>query len=139
MRKRILFAVALGLLAMGALHKVPAAVSPDCRNDECRQQKTARPMIGLEEATRRRHLLLRATARQAITSRLRDPGSAIFGDLFVSTKKGEAVCGSFNAKNGLGGYQGLIHFVITTADGILYVGNAARWNAHCAGVVYTAK
>ncbi|MBZ9659771.1 hypothetical protein LB523_12015 [Mesorhizobium sp. ESP-6-4] len=53
-----------------------------------------------------------AAIEQTISSTLKDPSSALFGDIDAANVGGGQVlvCGSVNAKNGFGGYAGTIPF-----------------------------
>ena len=89
-------------------------------------------------------------ARAAITRLLRDPESAVFGDVFfVNDRKTPTgyyvpiVCGTVNGKNGFGGMTGQMHFVALISDiatsGVWLEGTtpqndfAPQWNRYCAG------
>lgn len=51
-------------------------------------------------------------AKQNVAAKLKDPQSAQFQNLIVSSKSGASiVCGEVNAKNGFGGYTGFKRFV----------------------------
>lgn len=61
-------------------------------------------------------------AREAVTSMMVDPESAQFKDLrrvTLSWNGLEAVCGSYNAKNRMGGYVGFSPFVYGTGGALL--------------------
>jgi hypothetical protein len=90
-----------------------------------------------------------AFAKTAITKMMRDPDSAIFGDVFfVNDRKSPTgyyvpvVCGTVNGKNGFGGMTGQEHFVALVSDavqGVWIEGTTAQntfaseWNRYCAG------
>jgi hypothetical protein len=90
-----------------------------------------------------------AVAKEAITKMMRDPGSAVFGDVFfVNDRKSPTgyyvpvVCGTVNGKNGFGGMTGQVHFVAVMSDvanGVWMEGTtpqnvfAPEWNRYCAG------
>jgi hypothetical protein len=90
-----------------------------------------------------------AFAEASITKLMRDPESAVFGDVFfVNDRKSPTgyyvpvVCGSVNGKNGFGGMTGQMHFVAITSDvfsGIWMEETtpqnvfAPEWNRYCAG------
>ena len=74
-----------------------------------------------------------AVTKRAVASSLRDPSSAIFGQVFYARKKkGDAVCGEVNARNGFGGYTGMQPFVVTIPEGTLYLNSVSQWNSRCA-------
>ena len=88
-------------------------------------------------------------AKEAIAKMMRDPDSAVFGDVFfVNDRKSPTgyyvpvVCGSVNGKNGFGGMTGQKHFVAIMSDvasGVWMEGTTAQnvfapeWNRYCAG------
>jgi hypothetical protein len=88
-------------------------------------------------------------AKEAITKMMRDPDSAVFGDVFfVNDRKSPTgyyvpvVCGSVNGKNSFGGMTGQKHFVAIMSDavsGVWMEGTtpqnvfAPEWNRYCAG------
>jgi hypothetical protein len=89
-------------------------------------------------------------AKAAITKIMRDPDSAVFGDVFFVNDRKSAtgyyvpvVCGSVNGKNGFGGMTGQKRFVALVSDiaqsGVWMEGTtsqnvfAAEWNRFCAG------
>jgi hypothetical protein len=88
-------------------------------------------------------------AKDAITKMMRDPDSAVFGDVFfVNDRKSPTgyyvpvVCGTVNGKNGFGGMTGQVHFVAVMSDvasGVWMEGTtpqnvfAPEWNRYCAG------
>jgi hypothetical protein len=89
-------------------------------------------------------------AKQAITKMMRDPDSAVFGDVFfVNDRKSPTgyyvpvVCGTVNGKNGFGGMTGQKHFVALVSDiaqsGVWMEGTTPQnvfvpeWNRYCAG------
>jgi|GEM_PF-2670436 len=88
-------------------------------------------------------------AKEAITKMMRDPASAVFGDVFfVDDRKSPTgyyvpvVCGTVNGKNGFGGMTGQMHFVAVMSDvasGVWMEGTtpqnvfAPEWNRYCAG------
>lgn len=51
-------------------------------------------------------------AKDAVRTSLKDPASAIFGDIKVNGDTG-AACGLVNAKNSMGGYVGLRGFLLS--------------------------
>jgi hypothetical protein len=55
---------------------------------------------------------LEREAKDAVTSKVNDPGSVIFRNVATYEK---AVCGEFNAKNGFGGYGPFHRFVYETS------------------------
>jgi hypothetical protein len=60
----------------------------------------------------RTDLDMRVGAQQAIKGKLRDPDSAQFSNLRVSSKAGmDIVCGEVNSKNGFGGMGGKQQFI----------------------------
>lgn len=73
-----------------------------------------------------------AMAYDAVKARLRDPGSAEFSGVFVSTTG--AVCGLVNSKNGFGGMSGAQRFIVIGNVAVLEedapLGSA--WAEHCA-------
>jgi hypothetical protein len=90
-----------------------------------------------------------AFAKEAITKIMRDPDSAVFGDVFFVNDRKTAtgyyvpvVCGTVNGRNGFGGMTGQKHFVAVTSDvgsGVWMEGTtpqnvfAPEWNRYCAG------
>jgi hypothetical protein len=90
-----------------------------------------------------------AVAKEAITKMMRDPDSAVFGDVFfVNDRKSPTgyympvVCGAVNGKNGFGGMTDQTHFVAVmsnVASGVWMKGTtpqnvfAPQWNRYCAG------
>jgi hypothetical protein len=89
-------------------------------------------------------------AKEAITKMLRDPDSAVFGDVFFVNDRKSAtgyyvpvVCGTVNGKNGFGGMTGQKRFVALVSDiaqsGVWMEGTtpqnvfAPQWNRFCAG------
>lgn len=90
-----------------------------------------------------------AYAKEAITRMMRDPDSAVFGDVFFVNDRKSAtgyyvpvVCGTVNGKNGFGGMTGQEHFVVVVSDAIqgMWIEGtttqnvfAAEWNRFCAG------
>ena len=72
--------------------------------------------------------------QQAIKSRLKDPDSAKFGNVWV---KNGIVCGSVNSKNSYGGYSGFKSFV-GRGDAVFFeeevkpLDFAKFWNMYCA-------
>ena len=81
----------------------------------------------------------KAYVKVNVLARLKDPGSAYFGRVFVRVpdkfdkKANGIVCGSVNAKNSFGGYTGMQGFV--TFQNSLYIKPEARyftyWNRYC--------
>lgn len=60
-------------------------------------------------------------AKQAVTDRLRDPGSAQFKKVrIVPYHQGKVVCGEVNSKNAYGGYVGFTAFVAGIEQAALY-------------------
>lgn len=52
-------------------------------------------------------------AKTLLVSELKDPSSAVFGDVKVRINNGNKyACGMFNAKNSYGGYTGMQQFVV---------------------------
>ena len=88
-------------------------------------------------------------AKEAIPKLMRDPGSAVFGDIFFVNDRKSAtgyyvpvVCGTVNGKNGFGGMTGQKRFVAVMSDaiqGLWLEGTtpqdvfAPEWNSFCAG------
>ena len=56
----------------------------------------------------------RDAAKIAMLQRLKDPGTAQFGDGFSASRSGKMtlVCGSLNARNSFGGYTGFETFAV---------------------------
>jgi hypothetical protein len=54
-------------------------------------------------------------AKQLISERLTDPGSAQFRRLVHTGKQGKIICGEVNARNRLGGYDGFKVFFVSLA------------------------
>jgi hypothetical protein len=64
-------------------------------------------------------------AKAAVRAQLKDPPSARFLEVHKAPK---GVCGQMNAKNGYGGYTGIILFAYSTADNqahLVQLGNAS--------------
>ena len=58
-------------------------------------------------------------AKAAVVSVLKDPGSAQFQNVFITTpRQGMAVCGEINAKNSYGGYTGFQYFITGGIRGV---------------------
>lgn len=84
---------------------------------------------------------LQASAQRAIRAQLKDPESARFSDVFVHQTKDSltAVCGSVNARNGFGGYDGDKAFFVIGSIALIQPpsGDASfdkfykLWNAAC--------
>lgn len=56
--------------------------------------------------------LLVVYAQDAVKSRMKDPSSVKFGDVYVKRKNGnQAICGTVNSKNSYGGYNGFQRFI----------------------------
>ncbi|MGD0076580.1 MAG: hypothetical protein ABSD31_19955 [Candidatus Binataceae bacterium] len=88
-------------------------------------------------------------AKEAITKMMRDPDSAVFGDVFFVNDRKSAtgyyvpvVCGTVNGKNGFGGMTGQKRFVALMSDiasGVWMEGTtpqnvfAPEWNRFCVG------
>jgi hypothetical protein len=88
-------------------------------------------------------------AKEAITKMMREPDSAVFGDVsFYNDRKSEkgyyvpVVCGTVNGRNGFGGMTGPKHFFAVVSDiasGLMLEGTtpqnvfAPEWNRFCAG------
>ena len=88
-------------------------------------------------------------AKGAITKMMRDPDSAMFGDVFFVNDRKSAtgyyvpvVCGTVNGRNGFGGMTGQKHFVAIVSDiasGLWLEGTTPQnvfvpeWNRFCAG------
>lgn len=80
-----------------------------------------------------RYDALIAKAKDVVRASLRDPNSAEYGPMTVSTKNGTAVCGTVNARNGFGGMSGQQPFV-AFADSIVTPRDAdfaTKWQKHC--------
>lgn len=92
-----------------------------------------------------------ALAKEAITKMMRDPESAVFGDIFFVNDRKSAkgyyvpvVCGTVNGRNGFGGMTGQKRFVAFVSDvaqsGVWMEGTtpqnvfAPEWNRFCAGL-----
>lgn len=66
----------------------------------------------IEYAGGRSALSIEADAQSAVSQKLRDPDSAEFSNLRVSTKGGaDVVCGEVNSRNGFGGMGGKQQFI----------------------------
>lgn len=131
-----LLAAVVGLPAIagavsGASARLPCVTAEVCKQMEQKQRS--------KYAEEDRRLLLANAARKAVMGILRDPTSAIFGQVLIVRKGGqESICGEVNAKNGFGGYTGMKPFVITS-DAKLYMNSPERWNRHCAGVTISTR
>jgi hypothetical protein len=85
---------------------------------------------------------LSATLESELRDHLRDPGSAQFRGEFLSLSDNQAepvksLCGELNAKNGMGGYTGFAHFIISETGVVVLEqsqpsGFAAVWATWCA-------
>ena len=89
------------------------------------------------------------TPKDAITKMMRDPDSAVFGDVFFVNDRKSArgyyvpvVCGTVNSRNGFGGMTGPRDFVAIVSDifsGVWLEGTTPQnifvpeWNRYCAG------
>jgi hypothetical protein len=78
-----------------------------------RKQEAQRAAIeAKQKALEDRELNVNVMSREAVRARLRDPDSAVFGDVVVVTKNNVTVaCGSVNSRNGFGGMGGFESFV----------------------------
>ncbi|MEP0189762.1 MAG: hypothetical protein ABJP70_01200 [Erythrobacter sp.] len=66
----------------------------------------------IEYSGGRSDLSIKTDAQVSVRAKLRDPDSAVFSNLRVSTKGGaDVVCGEVNSRNGLGGMSGKQQFV----------------------------
>lgn len=88
-----------------------------------------------------------AFAKATIQSRMRDPGSTVFGanttaysDRKYKGQPAVVVCGSVNAKNGFGGYSGPRNFVFIRSSNIFAIDNdddnstfVRLWKSLCFG------
>jgi hypothetical protein len=85
-------------------------------------------------------------AEKVVREKLRDPDSAQFGsiDVYSDRKLGnvpiQVACGSVNAKNGFGGYNGYKDFLLVNVGGIMLIDSdrdngkfVKWWNQLCAG------
>lgn len=91
------------------------------------QQQTQKPIesvrtISDEEAF--------SKARRTVVSQLKDPYSAVFGELFRTTSRNvrgeptDVVCGKVNAKNSFGGYTGMKGFVFMVEHESAYLADS---------------
>lgn len=56
--------------------------------------------------------MVQVGAGDLIRAKLRDPGSAEFGDILISRKSGSPIaCGTVNSRNGFGGMTGAQRFI----------------------------
>ena len=56
--------------------------------------------------------IVQTEAKRLVLAKLRDPDSAVFSDIHVSSKSGQPIaCGKVNSKNGFGGMGGAERFV----------------------------
>lgn len=99
----------------------------------------AAPQKQAELDERSREILWLKKGKEAVKTRLKDPRSAEFKDVFFfKGKEGVPVaCGQVNAKNSLGGYTGFKHFVSAGSPDLTYLENevtdfAAVWKKFCA-------
>lgn len=107
---------------------IAAAIFTPPRPPETPEQKAARDAIEAK-------FLVKEIAKKQITTMLRDPESAQFGDVFIG--KNDVVCGTVNARNGFGGYTGMQPFTVGSKYARLGDNATDTWNKHCAGVPYT--
>jgi nucleotide-binding universal stress UspA family protein len=114
------------------------------------EQQAAQARAVAEEAKRKQEqaeYTELAFAKATIQSGMRDPGSTVFGanttaysDRKYKGQPAVVVCGSVNAKNGLGGYSGFRNFVFIRSSNIFAIDNdddnstfVRLWKSLCFG------
>jgi hypothetical protein len=127
---------AIGLMLAGLIVCAALTYSGGGNSGETIQAKQMTEAEKTEAAENEWKQLLISAAKKDVANALRDPESAIFGAVVHSKKRGEAICGTVNAKNAFGGYTGMQPFVITLPGGSALINDAAAWNRHCSGVTY---
>lgn len=65
-----------------------------------------------------------ASARRYVRNELKDPESAIFGDVRTYAR---AVCGTVNARNSYGGYAGGEMFIVYDRDRVAFAGRTKNF------------